>query len=58
MTEENSCITCGSDQIEGTGQEITSGEIWQRMGCNQCDGEWFDVYTLARTVCAGKLYWQ
>lgn len=41
------CPFCGSDQIEGSSIDVDGGHALQKVGCNDCDAEWNDVYRLS-----------
>lgn len=40
------CPFCGWDQIEGESVDTGDGQATQEMTCQQCSGEWTDVYEL------------
>jgi uncharacterized protein (DUF983 family) len=40
------CPYCGSGAIDGGFIEIDEGTASQKVGCNECDREWIDLYTL------------
>ncbi len=40
------CPHCGSTSIEGGHFEVNHAGAWQEIGCNECDREWMDIYTL------------
>jgi len=42
------CPYCGSDDIQGESMEINEGEAAQEVNCNDCDGQWYDIYALIR----------
>lgn len=42
----NKCPFCGSTDIEGDQVTIDAGKAYQPVGCNDCEGEWTDVYKL------------
>ena len=47
------CPVCGSDQIEGGNFDHESGQVWQKMSCNECEGIWTDVYFLKKVEIWG-----
>lgn len=44
------CPFCGATDIEGHEVTIDSGKAYQPVGCNECEGEWTDVYTMTGYV--------
>lgn len=40
------CPFCRSTDIEGGPFNVNEGTASQEMGCNECDAEWADTYTL------------
>ena len=40
----NLCPFCKSADISGGQVEIDGREAWQEVSCNECQGEWRDVY--------------
>ncbi|ARM86143.1 hypothetical protein [Marinobacter salarius] len=45
--EPNLCPCCHSDEVEGDEVVIQGKKAIQEMGCNNCEAEWEDVYTLS-----------
>ena len=45
-TGGNSCLNCGSGDIEGGSVEIDSSYATQEVSCNECGYAWKDEYTL------------
>jgi formate dehydrogenase maturation protein FdhE len=43
----NLCPFCKSPDITGGSVDIDGREAWQEVSCNECPGEWRDVYTLS-----------
>jgi len=41
------CPVCKSDLIEGGPIEVDSETAWQKVGCNDCNAVWNDIYTLS-----------
>lgn len=41
------CPHCRSEQIEGGPTMVEGNEAWQKMGCNECQKSWQDIYTLS-----------
>lgn len=41
------CPFCNSEQIVGFDIDVNAEQVEQTMICNDCDGEWVDVYTLS-----------
>lgn len=40
------CPVCKSKNIVGESVEIDAGIAWQEVGCDDCDADWVDNYTL------------
>jgi len=40
------CPNCGSDQIEGDSVNFEGASMSQKIGCNECGAEWWDIYQL------------
>jgi len=40
------CPVCLSTNIQGESIDSGAGRATQEMGCNNCNAEWTDVYTL------------
>ena len=44
------CPFCTSTDIEGDSVEVNEGRATQRMGCNECNSVWEDIYMLTGVV--------
>lgn len=42
----NKCPFCESDQVEGSEINIDTKSAWQEVRCNDCGGDWNDLYQL------------
>jgi hypothetical protein len=42
----NACPFCGSEEFEGDSGHWGGPEAWQGVSCNNCYGEWTDIYKL------------
>jgi len=42
----NVCPFCGDTDIEGGPVIIDQGKAFQKVGCNGCEKDWTDTYTL------------
>jgi len=40
------CPQCHSNDIEGDDTNFDSGSVSQRVSCNNCRAQWYDVYAL------------
>ncbi|WP_199097179.1 hypothetical protein [Dyella sp. ASV21] len=40
------CPYCHSQDVEGSEVDINEGGATQEIGCNTCNAEWIDTYTL------------
>jgi formate dehydrogenase maturation protein FdhE len=54
LSGEAICPFCGSDEIEGSSWDSEGTEVWQEMGCNNCDHEWTEVYSRTRVEKRGQ----
>jgi hypothetical protein len=50
----DTCIECGSTEIEGSVIDITDNGAEQEMYCNTCEADYIDVYTFSHSVCIYK----
>ena len=41
------CPHCGSNDLIGGQLDISMGEVWQDITCNNCKKKWCDIYTLS-----------
>jgi len=46
IKESSLCPRCNSCEIVGHSVDIEGGSASQRVGCNECDAVWYDVYQL------------
>lgn len=45
-THGSKCPACHSDQIVGHSVDFDMGYVMQRVGCEDCNAEWWDTYEL------------
>jgi len=50
------CIFCGSEDITGGNVDIDDGGAAQDVLCDNCGGQWMDVYVLSGVVANGCEY--
>ncbi len=50
---ETFCPSCGSKEIEGSSVTTGGGGASQEMGCNSCELEWMDHYTIETITVDG-----
>ncbi len=48
------CPYCGHTALSGGYVEVEGGEASQKVSCNECNREWYDVYTLTGIESIGE----